>query len=78
MDLEAPAPPGQGRGAAGLARESTELAEISFKAGVATYLEVTDAHAALSNAEVSLLTERLNVQLSSLRLLKASGRFAVP
>ncbi len=61
-----------------LARESSDLAEVSFKAGAGTYLQVTDANAALVNSEVSLLTEKLNVQLSALRLLKASGRFAAP
>ncbi len=59
-----------------LARESYQVAETAFKAGAGTYLEVTDANAAVSNAEVGLLTEKLNVQLSTLRLIKATGRFA--
>lgn len=59
-----------------LARESARLAEKSYQAGAASSLEVTDANTALAQAEVGLLTERLNVQLTSLRLLKAAGLFA--
>lgn len=58
-----------------LARETQRLTDISFKAGVATYLEVADANAALTTAEVSYISERLNAALSALRLLRAVGAF---
>ncbi|HEX8433470.1 TolC family protein [Archangium sp.] len=61
--------------ALGLARETQRLTEISFKAGVATYLEVADANAALTNAEVGAISERLQASLSALRLLRAAGVF---
>lgn len=58
-----------------LAREQQRLTEISFKAGVATYLEVTNANAALTGAEVGFISERLNAALSALRLLRSVGAF---
>ncbi|HEX8823422.1 MAG TPA: TolC family protein [Archangium sp.] len=58
-----------------LARETQRLTEISFKAGVATYLEVADANAALTNAEVGAISERLQTSLAALRLLRAAGLF---
>ncbi len=58
-----------------LARETQRLTEISFKAGVATYLEVADANAALTGAEVGFVNERLNASLAALRLLRAIGGF---
>ncbi|MFY0577663.1 TolC family protein [Cystobacter fuscus] len=60
-----------------LARETQRLTEISFKAGVATYLEVADANSALTNAEVSAISERLQTSLAALRLQRAAGLFAV-
>ncbi|WNG27521.1 TolC family protein [Cystobacter fuscus] len=59
-----------------LARETQRLTEISFKAGVATYLEVADANSALTNAEVSAISERLQTSLAALRLQRAAGLFA--
>ncbi len=59
-----------------LARETQRLTEISFKAGVGTYLEVADANSALTNAEVSAINERLQTSLAALRLQRASGLFA--
>jgi outer membrane protein TolC len=59
-----------------LARETQRLTEISFKAGVATYLEVADANSALTNAEVGAISERLQTSLAALRLLRAAGSFA--
>jgi outer membrane protein TolC len=59
-----------------LARETQRLTEISFKAGVATYLEVADANAALTGAEVGAINERLQTSLAALRLLRAAGLFA--
>src|SRR5690606_21100222 len=61
---------------ASLARESAALAELQFKAGMATYIEASDANTVLTQAEIGLLTERLNEQLAALRLLKAAGLFA--
>jgi outer membrane protein TolC len=61
--------------ALGLARETQRLTEISFKAGVATYLEVADANSALTNAEVGAISERLQTSLAALRLLRSVGSF---
>ncbi|MBM7115892.1 TolC family protein [Archangium primigenium] len=58
-----------------LARETQRLTEISFKAGVGTYLEVADSNAALTTAEVSAISERLQTSLAALRLQRASGLF---
>ncbi|XXF77218.1 TolC family protein [Myxococcaceae bacterium GXIMD 01537] len=60
-----------------LARETERLTQISFKADVATYLEVADANASLTSAEVSAISERLNAALAALRLLRAVGAFGV-
>ncbi|MDY7227490.1 TolC family protein [Hyalangium rubrum] len=59
-----------------LARESQRLTDISFKEGMATYLEVADANAALTAAEVGDVAERLQASLAALRLLKAVGSFS--
>ncbi|MBN1207651.1 MAG: TolC family protein [Myxococcaceae bacterium] len=66
------------REAVELARETQRLTDISFKAGVATYLEVADANTALTSAEVGLVAERLQASLAALRLLKAVGAFPPP
>ncbi len=59
-----------------LARESQRLTDISFKAGVSTYLEVADVNTALTSAEVGDVAERLQASLAALRLLKAVGAFS--
>lgn len=64
------------RNALELARETLRLTELSFRAGVATYLEVTDANASLTTAVVQEVRQRLQVDLAALRLLRAVGRFA--
>jgi outer membrane protein TolC len=61
-----------------LARESQRLTDISFRAGVATYLEVADTNTALTSAEVGFVAERLSAALAALRLLKAVGTFPPP
>jgi outer membrane protein TolC len=61
-----------------LARESQRLTDISFRAGVATYLEVADTNTALTSAEVGFVAERLSAALAALRLLKAVGAFPPP
>ena len=58
-----------------LARENQRLVDVNFKAGAATYLEVSDANATLLSAELSAVSEALNADLSALRLLKAAGAF---
>jgi len=58
-----------------LARENQRLVNVNFRAGAATYLEVSDANAALLSAELSLVSEALSADLSALRLLKAAGAF---
>ncbi|RYZ34449.1 MAG: TolC family protein, partial [Myxococcaceae bacterium] len=61
--------------ALGLARESNRLTDVSFQAGMATYLEVADANTSLTNAEVGFVSERLQASLAALRLLNAMGSF---
>jgi len=61
-----------------LARESQRLVDVSFKAGAATYLEVTDANTALAASENGFVGETLNASLAALRVLKAAGQFARP
>jgi outer membrane protein TolC len=61
-----------------LARESQRLVDVSFKAGTATYLEVTDANTSLATAETGFVGETLNASLAALRVLKAAGKFAEP
>jgi len=58
-----------------LARKSAEQVKHNFDAGVATYLEVTDANTALAGAELGVVTEALNVRLARLSLSKAMGEF---
>jgi len=61
-----------------LAREGQRLVDVSFKAGTATYLEVTDANTALAASETGFVGETLNASLAALRVLKAAGKFAPP
>lgn len=58
-----------------LARENAALVKASFEAGAGTYLEVVDANAALTGAELSNLSETLNVDLAVLKLARAAGLF---
>ncbi len=58
-----------------LARENQRLVDVNYKAGAATYLEVSDANTALLTAELTQLSESLNADLAALRLLKAAGAF---
>lgn len=60
-----------------LASENADLVRSQYDAGVATYLDVTDALNARFAAEVNAVTEELNVQVASLRLARAIGRFGV-
>ena len=58
-----------------LARENQNLVNVNYKAGAATYLEVSDANLALLTAELSQVSESLNADLAKLRLLKAAGQY---
>lgn len=58
-----------------LARENQRLVEASFKAGAATYLEVSDANQALLAAELAVVNESLAEQVAALRLQQAVGSF---
>lgn len=58
-----------------LARENHRLVEVNYKAGAATYLEVSDAQNQLLSAEIANITEDVKARLAALRLLKAAGRF---
>ena len=58
-----------------LARENQNLVNVNYKAGAATYLEVSDANLALLTAELSQVSESLNADLATLRLLKAAGQY---
>ncbi len=59
-----------------LARENMGLVNVSYESGAATYLEVTDANAALLGAEINAVAEGLNASLAGLKVLKAAGQFA--
>jgi outer membrane protein TolC len=48
---------------------------VNFKAGAATYLEVSDANQALVTAELGAVNEALAADVAALRLLRAAGRF---
>jgi outer membrane protein TolC len=58
-----------------LARENVQLVKVNSDAGAATYLEVSDAAANLLQAELTVVAETLNAQLSVLRLARATGRW---
>lgn len=58
-----------------LARENQRLVEVSYKAGAATYLEVSDANNQLTASELANVAEDLKARLALLQLLKAAGRF---
>lgn len=60
-----------------LAEESARLVDEQFKAGAATYLDIVDANNARFAAGVAVVSEELNVQVASLKLAKAVGRFGV-
>ena len=61
--------------ALGLSRENEDLVRAQFAAGTATQVEVSDAEAALFQSEATALQQRLQVQLSALRLARAVGAF---
>jgi outer membrane protein TolC len=58
-----------------LAEETQKLTEVNFRAGAATYLEVSDANTELAEAELAVITETLSADLAGLQLLQTSGLF---
>ncbi|HEX9291529.1 MAG TPA: TolC family protein [Anaeromyxobacteraceae bacterium] len=58
-----------------LARENQKLVNVNYKAGAATYLEVSDANTALLSAELTQVSEALSADLAALRVLQAAGAF---
>jgi len=56
------------------ARESLELAQGRYEAGVGPYIEVTDAQTASVNAETDHVQALYDYQLATARLYKAIGR----
>jgi outer membrane protein len=56
------------------ARESLELAQGRYEAGVGPYIEVTDAQLSAVNAETDHIQALYDYQVASARLLKAMGR----
>lgn len=58
-----------------LARESAQIVNASYEAGAATYLEIVDANAALTQAELNAISEELNTQLAVLKVAHAAGLF---
>lgn len=59
----------------GLAKENASLVRTGFEAGASSYLEVLDANAALTGAELALVSETLNADLAILALARAVGLF---
>src|SRR5690606_2740116 len=60
-----------------LANESAELVQAQYDAGVATYLDVTDAYNARFVSQVAVVNNQLNVQVAALQLSRAIGKFGV-
>ena len=58
-----------------LAQENQKLVDVNYRAGAATYLEVSDANMALLSAELTQVSESLNADLAALRVLFAAGVF---
>ncbi|MCP3105241.1 TolC family protein [Myxococcus sp. K15C18031901] len=57
----------------GAAVQGLSLAEERFKAGVGSTLEVRDAQLSLTQSELSLLQNRIDVEIARYRLLRAMG-----
>lgn len=61
-----------------LARENSDMVNVNFNAGVATQLDVSDANTSLIGAELNLIAQTMQAQISALTLLKAAGLFEPP
>ena len=51
------------------------MVSVNFNAGVATQLDVSDANTTLIGAELNLIAQTLQAQISALTLVKAAGLF---
>ncbi len=69
---------GSARDAARLATESMELANVAYRAGATTNLEVIDAERRARDAEVQAVLAEDAARQARLDLLVASGRFPAP
>ena len=69
---------GSARDAARLAMESMELANVAYRAGATTNLEVIDAERRARDAEVQAVLAEDAARQARLDLLVASGRFPAP
>jgi outer membrane protein len=56
------------------ARQSLSLAEERFRVGAGSTLEVRDAQLSLTRAELSLLENRIDVEVARYALERAAGR----
>jgi outer membrane protein TolC len=56
-----------------LARENYKLVDVNFRAGAATYIEVSDASTQLTSAEIQLINDSINADLAAIRLMKVAG-----
>lgn len=56
-----------------LATENLRLAEVSYSAGVSTFLELEDARVAKDGAELSTMAERMGEHIATLTLARAVG-----
>ena len=61
-----------------LARENSDMVNVNFNAGVATQLDVSDANTSLIGAELNLIAQTMQAQISALTLVKAAGLFDPP
>jgi len=55
------------------ARENHDIAEIRYKNGLATNIEVLDAQTSLTQAEIDLLSAQVDMELAKLAISKARG-----
>jgi outer membrane protein len=58
------------------AADALTLAEERFNAGVSSTLEVRDAQLKLTQAELTLLENRINVEIARFGLMRAMGTLA--
>ncbi len=56
-----------------LATENARLAEAAFDAGTLAFLDLEDAQLGLSAAQLTQMTERMNLDVSAIQLLAATG-----
>ncbi|MFA5097996.1 MAG: TolC family protein [Candidatus Margulisiibacteriota bacterium] len=61
------------RAGAESAKENYSVADMRYKSGLATNLEILDAQASLTRSELELLEARFDLELASAQVLKAAG-----